>query len=79
MWSADENAEVARPSVVRTWNGAYLEKFDCEYNRHAMGHNRTWHHLAAWTKVTAGPPQDRGREATAARFVCQPPGLSFMM
>ena len=26
-----------------------------------------------------GPPQDRGRGATAPRFVCQPPGLSFMM
>ena len=26
-----------------------------------------------------GPPQDRGRGATAPRFVCQPPGPSFMM
>jgi hypothetical protein len=26
-----------------------------------------------------GPPQDRGRGATAPRFVCQPPGPSLMM
>ena len=26
-----------------------------------------------------GPPQDRGRGTTAPRFVCQPPGPSFMM
>jgi hypothetical protein len=26
-----------------------------------------------------GRPQDRGRGTTAPRFVCQPPGLSFMM
>ena len=26
-----------------------------------------------------GPPPDRGRGATAPRFVCQPPGPSFMM